>query len=229
MQTLVNGLHEFFKSVVTDHGELLSKLATGQDPKVLLVTCADSRVEPSWVFQSKPGSVFVVRNAGNLVPSSDHTGGGEIASIEYALKSLDIQDLVICGHTDCGAMKGLLAGATGFTHVGPWLQHAKRTKEIMESSYQHLTGTDHVTACAEENVLVQIEQLLSHDFVMEAWQTGRLRIHGWVYDVGSGEVFAYNSKDQQFRQLRVDGPQPIGNHPSERQAVMNHRSQGGSA
>lgn len=228
MQSLVNGLHEFFKSVATDHSELMKKLATGQDPKVLIVTCADSRVDPGLVLQAKPGSIFVVRNAGNLVPSSDHTGGGEIASIEYALKSLDIQDIVICGHTNCGAMKGLLANATGFKHVGPWLSHAKRTKDIMDAVYSHLQGEEQVSACAEENVLVQIEQLLSHDFVMEAWQGGRLRIHGWMYDVGSGEIHTYDSQDHQFKPLRIVGPSPVATHPSERQDALNHRKQGGA-
>ncbi len=210
MQKLVSGIHKFHSSVFTKHQDLFKRLATGQAPGVLLITCSDSRIDPTLVLQADPGDLFIVRNAGNLIPGPLTCGSGELASIEFAIEALKVQDVVVCGHTDCGAMKAVIGGgAPGMTHVGPWLQHADRTRTIIDESYQHLEGRARVNAAAEENVLVQIEQLVSHEFVAKAWREGRIRIHGWMYHVEQADIFTYDHETHEFHSVRANGVSPI--------------------
>lgn len=200
MQKLVSGIHQFRKEVFAKKRELFTKLALGQEPTALFITCSDSRINPNLVTQTEPGELFVIRNAGNIIPASPATGG-ELATIEFAIKGLGIRDIILCGHSDCGAMKGVVANKVGLAHMphlSSWLSHAERTRAIMEAQYQHLEGDKLLTATVEENVLVQIENLATHDFIAEALAEGRLKIHAWVYKFETGQVFYYHPEEQQY-------------------------------
>ncbi len=222
MQKLVLGIHKFRSKVFATKKDLFHKLAKGQHPSALFITCSDSRINPNLVTQTEPGDLFVIRNAGNIIPAYPETGG-ELASIEFAVKGLQIQDIIICGHSDCGAMKGVLSRpqpSLGMPHLSTWLRHADRTQEIMSTQYRHLEGDRLLTATVEENVLVQIENLKSHAFIKEALDEDRLKIHAWVYKFETGQVFYYDPFLQQYQLLSEDTePCPTLPHPESMEAA----------
>jgi carbonic anhydrase len=190
MDKLVHGIQQFQTHVFRSKRELFRRLAAGQRPMALFITCSDSRVSPDLITQAEPGDIFVLRNAGNIIPPSPHCGG-ELATIEFAGVELGIRDVVVCGHSDCGAMKGLLAPETvcdRLPAVSRWLRHADRTREIVEAEHAGLRGVDALDAAIRENVLVQMENLRTHAFVRERIEQGKLRLHGWVYKFETGEV-----------------------------------------
>lgn len=204
MQKLILGIHHFQDHVFRAKKELFGRLAQGQTPAALFITCSDSRINPNLVTQTEPGDLFVVRNAGNIVPQAPDCGG-EVASIEYAIKVLKIQDIIICGHSDCGAMKGLLdldSVKADMPAVGHWLCHARRTLDIINDQYSHLQGHERLMATIEENVVVQIENLKTHPLVEEKLASGDLKLHGWVYKFETGQVFSYDLESGQFLPLR---------------------------
>jgi carbonic anhydrase len=224
MQKLVQGIHTFQTHVFRKKQDLFRSLANGQKPATLFVTCSDSRVNPNLFTQTEPGEIFVLRNAGNLIPPAPFEGG-EIATIEFAVVALGIQDIIICGHSDCGAMKGLsdpgMVKETMPT-VHRWLRHADRTAQIMQKEYQHLQGGELLTATVEENVIVQIENLRTHDFIEERLAQGELKLHGWVYKFETGEVFNYEPETGQFLPLGI-GREPTPTYPRiELSGVTHH-------
>lgn len=206
MQKLISGIHNFQQNVFRRKAKLFKQLAGGQEPTVLFLTCSDSRVNPNLVTQTDPGEIFVVRNAGNIIPAAPD-GGGEIASIEFAVNSLKVKDIIICGHSDCGAMKGVLypeSLGNKLPKLKSWLKHARRTDDIMKTQYRHLSGKALVSATVEENVLVQVENLKTHDFIQDAINQGEVAIHGWVYKFETGEVFFYDTDDGQYHPLTLE-------------------------
>ncbi len=183
MGRLTEGIQKFQAEVVPGRREQLAALASSQDPKVLIVACADSRVDPSLITQTDPGDIFVIRNAGNVVPPADAANNGSAASIEFAVKALNVEEIIVCGHSDCGAVKGALApeGLTSLPHVAAWLEH-------VTPALSGLGEGPSVDAAVEANVLQQIEHLRSFDFIRDAVENGGLVLSGWVYDVGTGAV-----------------------------------------
>jgi carbonic anhydrase len=205
MQKLVDGIHQFQSNEFRKQKALFQKLAGGQSPTAVFVTCSDSRVNPNLVTQTEPGEIFVIRNAGNIIPSAPDSGG-EVATLEFAVKSLKIKDIIICGHSDCGAMKGVLNPTSlgnSLPNLKKWLSHAHRTSEIMAGQYRHLSGKQLLSATVEENVLVQIENLITHKFIKDALREGDLAIHGWVYKFETGEIFYFDPADGQYHLLSI--------------------------
>ena len=203
MQKLVEGLHEFQANIFRSQQELFERLANVQEPIALFITCSDSRINPNLITQTHPGDLFILRNAGNLVPPYGAANGGEGATIEFAVAGLGIQDIIVCGHSDCGAMKGLIepAALAKLPLMAEWLKHAEATRRIMDEKYTELTGQARLTATVEENVLVQLENLRTHPAVAAGLARGRLKLHGWVYKIATGEVFAYDPARGQFATL----------------------------
>ncbi len=203
MQQLVQGVHHFQKIGFREREELFKQLQHRQTPEALLITCADSRIVPNLITNSEPGQLFIVRNVGNIIPCYGTSNNGELAAVEYAIVELGIEDVIVCGHTGCGAMQALVNSATA---VGPnrtplvahWLRHADATLEIIREHYGHLQGLALINAAAEENVLVQLEHLRTLPVVAARISTGRVRLHGWMYKIDSGEVFYYESEVGQF-------------------------------
>jgi carbonic anhydrase len=203
MQQLVQGIHHFQKIGFREREELFGRLQHGQQPEACLITCADSRIVPNLITNSEPGQLFILRNVGNIVPCYGTSNNGELAAVEYAVVELGIEDLIVCGHTCCGAMGALVnsANATGPSRtplVANWLRHAEATLEIVREHYQHLQGQALINAAAEENVLVQLEHLRSLPVIAARISSGRVRLHGWMYKIESGEVFCYESEVGQF-------------------------------
>jgi carbonic anhydrase len=200
MQKLVHGLHHFQSNIFSSQRELFQRLADRQDPEALFITCSDSRVNPNLITQTDPGDLFILRNAGNIIPPHGAANGGEGATIEYAVSVLGVQDIIICGHSHCGAMKAILhpESIRDLPSVGAWLSHAEATRRIMREKYADRSGAAALTTAIEENVLVQLENLRTHPAVAARLASGRLKLHGWVYKIETGEVFAYDPQRGQF-------------------------------
>ncbi|MEW5974238.1 MAG: carbonic anhydrase [Acidobacteriota bacterium] len=200
MERLVQGIHQFKSTYFSSERELFEKLAKGQEPEVLFITCSDSRISPNLLTQSKPGDLFVIRNAGNIIPPHGAANGGEGATIEFAVAGLGVKDIIVCGHTQCGAMKGLLDPdqLKDLPVVASWLGHAEATRRIIKENYPSLEGPARLKATIEENVLVQLENLKTAPSVASRLAKGTLHLHGWVYKIETGEVFHYAPREGQF-------------------------------
>jgi carbonic anhydrase len=168
-------------------------------------------VNPNLITQTDPGELFIVRNAGNIVPPHHPLPGGEEATVEFALTELGIRDVIVCGHTRCGAMGGLLnPDRLGeMPAVRHWLSHAEATRRIIREKYGHLSDLPLLTAAAQENVLVQLENLRTHPAVAAGLAKGELKLHGWVYKIETGEVFAFDPQTGQFVALTDQPPPPV--------------------
>lgn len=203
MQKLIQGLHKFKAEVFDPNQALFKPLMDGQQPEVLFITCSDSRVAPNLMTQTDPGDLFIMRNAGNIVPPYGVAIGGEAATIEFAVLGLGVKNIIVCGHTMCGAMKALLnpKSLDDAPAMRAWLQHAEATRRLVNESYTHLEGPARLTVTVEENVLMQIEHLHTHPAVRSRVARGELSLHGWVYKLESGDVFQYDSEKGQFSHL----------------------------
>lgn len=198
MKKLLDGIHQFQAGVFGSQRALFQRLAQGQEPDALMITCSDSRIAPNLITQTKPGDLFIIRNAGNLVPAWG-VPSGEGATIEYAVDVLGVKDIIICGHTHCGAMKAVAKGGVDeLPAVKQWLAHADATRRIMRSRYAGLDGDELVETTAEENVLVQIEHLRTHPSVFTALMKGELTLHAWMYDIAAGAVHAFDPERGQY-------------------------------
>jgi carbonic anhydrase len=200
MQKLIQGIHHFQANIFSSRRQLFERLAQGQNPQALFITCADSRINPNLLTQTEPGELFILRNAGNIVPPYGAANGGEGATIEFAVAGLGVQDIIVCGHSLCGAMKGLLAPESlqDLPAMASWLTHAEATRRIMREKYADRVGNALLTTTVEENVLVQIENLRTHPAVASRLAQGKLALHGWVYKIETGEVFSYSPQLGQF-------------------------------
>lgn len=201
MQKLVQGIHQFQHHTFANQQRLFERLSKGQQPIALFITCSDSRINPNLLTQTDPGELFIMRNAGNIVPPYGAVRGGEAATIEYAISVLKVKDVIVCGHSLCGAMGAILdpSSTDGLPAVKDWLCHAEATARIIKENYSHIVNDQaRLTAAVEENVLVQLENLRTHPSVAAAVMRGDVKIHGWVYKFETGQVFAYQPDQGQF-------------------------------
>ena len=203
LQKLIDGLHHFQSTLFSSQRELFERLAGGQSPDALFVTCSDSRISPNLITQTQPGELFILRNAGNIIPPFGASQGGEAATVEFAVAGLGVQDIIVCGHSHCGAMKGLLdeTMTVDLPSMRSWLAHAEITKRVVNANYVGLVGDSLVSACVQENVLAQLENLKTHPSVASRLARGTVKLHGWVYKIETGEVFAFDPAQGQFVRL----------------------------
>lgn len=202
MHKLIRGLHEFQTTVFHSHRELFESLAQGQSPEALFITCSDSRINPNLLTQTRPGDLFIIRNAGNIIPPSS-TAGGEAATVEYAVSVLGVNDIIVCGHTGCGALQAMLSPdkEAHLPYVSSWLVHVEATRRIMLQGYGQLPPDEQINVAAQENVLVQLAHLRTHPAVAAGLVAGTLQLHGWVYKIETGEVFAFDNHERQFKPI----------------------------
>lgn len=197
MRKLLKGLHQFQTNYFSSHREMFEELSHGQHPRILFITCSDSRIDPNLITQTQPGELFIIRNVGNIIPPYGATTGGEGAAIEYAIEALGIKDIVVCGHSHCGAIKGLLQ-LGNLTEQMPlvyeWLKYAEATRRIIKENYQDFEGEALLNAAIEENVLTQIENLRTYPAIHSKLYKGHLNIHAWVYKIESGGVVVYSTE-----------------------------------
>ncbi len=203
MQKLIRGVSKFQREVYVRNKELYAKLAKGQAPHTLFITCSDSRINPNALTQSEPGEVFIVRNAGNIVPPHGPSACGETATIEYAVAGLGVSDVVICGHSHCGAIRGLLnpQSLSELPAMASWLSHAAATRAVLQENYPDRNLDELHNIAIQENVLIQLENIKTLPSVAARLAAGNLGLHGWVYKIDTGEVFAYSPGEGQFLPL----------------------------
>ena len=203
MRKLIAGLHRFQSEIFLSHKELFERLSHGQNPDALFITCSDSRINPNFITQTNPGDLFILRNAGNIVPPHSAASGGEEATIEFAIAGLGIKDIIVCGHSHCGAMKALLCPEElrHMPAVTTWLSHAETTRRLVLENYADLDEEQQLNVAIQENVLGQLENLRTHPAVASRLSHGELNLHGWTYKIETGEVFAYQPEEGQFLPL----------------------------
>lgn len=206
MDKLISGISRFQKDVFPQREELFRELANGQSPEALFITCSDSRVDPNLITQSNPGDLFICRDAGNIVPPHSLHTGGMTASIEYAVALLNVEHIVICGHTDCGAMKGALnpEAIKELPHVCEWLGHSKAALQIVRDNYGHLAEAERLQRMIEQNVIVQLQHIRTHPCVASRLEAKTIHLHGWVYDISTGTFKTYNEASQSFEPMLME-------------------------
>jgi carbonic anhydrase len=200
MPRFAAGVVRFQRDVYPERQALFERLSKGQAPEALFITCSDSRIETAMLTQSEPGDLFIVRNAGNIVPPHTSQTGSTTAAIEFAASALNVPHIVICGHTECGAMKGALnpASLDKLPHVREWLGYAKAAVDIVGELGRDLSDHDRSLMLLEQNVVLQLQHLRTHPAVAVRLARGDLRLHGWVYDIAEGEVHALDEASGKF-------------------------------
>ncbi|WP_250534048.1 carbonic anhydrase [Caballeronia sp. AZ10_KS36] len=199
---LLQGAEDFSRFVFPDREALFKSLAHQQAPHTLFITCADSRVSPEMITQTHPGELFVCRNIGNIVPAYGEMLGGVSAVVEFAVLALNVRQIVICGHSDCGAMKGLASGATiadEMPTVHAWLRNAEAARSVVMT--RKLDENRVVQAMVEENIRLQLTHLRTHPAVAGRLALGKLQVQGWVYDIGQGEVSVFDEYAGAFESI----------------------------
>jgi len=180
-------------------------------PEALFITCSDPRIDPVAMTHGQPGDLFIVRNMGNFVPQYTEDpleGTGVAAAVEYAVEHLKVQDIIVCGHSDCGALKALYKDRGEFAstpHIGQWLRHGDRTMAVVAANYPELSREERYEITVEENVLLQMENLRTYPVVVKAAREGRLHVHAWYFEIGTGTVFRYSPEREQFEPIREEG------------------------
>ncbi|HSW64125.1 MAG TPA: carbonic anhydrase [Dissulfurispiraceae bacterium] len=203
MEKLYKGIHHFSQGFFRDQKEFFQRISESQSPEVLFITCSDSRVDPNLVTQCRPGELFIVRNVGNIIPPHDaiRDKNSIAAALEFAVLVLKVKDIVVCGHSNCGAVRAIFSDPKQLehcTHLLNWLSLAEPLRDIMRKYYDTTSHEAFVRIAEGENVLLQIENLETYPFISDALRAGTLRLHGWYYDIGSGQVRSYNPGTESF-------------------------------
>ena len=203
MEKLVEGVKKFQNEVFRAKRELFSRLSESQAPRALFITCSDSRIDPTLLTQAEPGELFILRNAGNIVPSYGETMGGSTATIEYAVALLGVKHVIVCGHTDCGVMRALLhpESVEDLPAVKNWMIQAETTRRIVRDNYADLKGEELLVTTIQENVRIQLDHLRTHPAVAVRLRRGALTLHGWVYSIPTGDIWAYDENKDVFVSL----------------------------
>jgi carbonic anhydrase len=213
MQKLADGIHDFQATYFASNREIFEQLAThGQRPETLFITCSDSRLVPNLITSTAPGELFIVRNIGNIVPSADRGPMGGVASaIEYAVRVLEVENIIVCGHTGCGAIEALLhpERVAHLRYVPQWVEQSRDVPALIAERYGHLGEAERLVAAVEENVLIQLENVRTFDFVAERLEKGTLKMNGWVFKIATGEIFDYDPVSGQFLRLASEQPEPL--------------------
>jgi len=206
MEELFKGVKEFSKYEYEKNKLLYKNLSTKQNPHTLFIGCSDSRVIPNLITKSLPGDLFIIRNIANIVPpfrqSSEYLS--TTSAIEYAVNVLDVQNIVICGHTNCGGCKALFSEeveTNNIPHTKKWLELAKPAKEKVEKLKEQFNYDNTDWLVEQENIILQINHLLSYPYIKEKYQNKSLEIYGWYYDIGNGIVYNYDKSKEIFEQI----------------------------
>ena len=210
LRRLLDGVRRFREQKFPERSKLFQQLADGQDPHTLFITCADSRIVPELITQTEPGELFVCRNIGNVVPAYGEMMGGVSAVVEFACVALEVSDIVVCGHSDCGAMRALLTPDSDamkrMPTVASWLRNADAARSVVSVTQPELAGDELVQALVEQNVRTQLSHLRTHPSVAARLAGGKLRLHGWVYGIGSGSISTLDGEDGRLVPLDHTNP-----------------------
>ncbi len=210
MKKLVRGIVDFRKRTRPLVKETFAQLALGQRPDTVFIACCDSRVVPNLFASSDPGDLFVIRNVGNLIPPCGEEGRSateesEAAAIEFALSSLSVINVIVCGHSECGAMHALLRGRDAVTspNLRSWLRHGDKSLKLLKKGIKFGGHLERHNQLSQLNVLEQIEHLKSYPMIQQKMKEGKLKLHGWWFDIKEADVYEYEPSDGQFH--LIDG------------------------
>ena len=212
MNEVIGRIFKFEKHVFARHADLYGRLANnGQSPKALMISCADSRIVPELILQAEPGDLFVTRNAGNIVPPFAQANGGVSSAVEYAVVALGVTDIIVCGHSGCGAMEALTRPGSldEMPNVAAWLRHAHAAQSVVHKCYPDLEDGQRLRALTLENIVCQLSHLRTHPSVAAGIARGQIALHGWYVDIHSGSILALDERMGQFLPVRDDAPLPI--------------------
>jgi carbonic anhydrase len=201
VKQIINGVLKFQREVFPSQKALFQQLSNSQRPQAMFIGCSDSRVVPELFTQQGPGDLFVVRNAGNIVPPYAIAPGGVSASIEYAVAVLGVPDIVICGHSGCGAMSAILRGSEQLKElpeVSRWLSFANAATKVIAEQHAAKDEQTKLDILVRENVLAQLVNLLTHPVVANAVRSKEVRLHGWVFDIATATVTTYDADAGEF-------------------------------
>lgn len=202
MKKLIQGIVDFRKSLTDEYRELFSKLALGQKPDALFIACSDSRVVPNLFVSTNPGDLFVLRNIGNLLPpfASSFTDNSALAAVEFAVFTLKVTDIIVCGHSECGAMQALVDGFDTLTspHLEAWLKYGIESLNKVKQGFSLNPSLSLQNQMSQVNVLQQMQHLSSYPFILKLLEKKELRIHGWWFDIAHADVYCYEPAFNQF-------------------------------
>ena len=203
MDQLFKGIAKFREEDFDAHKELFESLGRSQKPHTLFIGCADSRVVPDLITRTMPGELFTVRNVANIVPPYRETEehAGTTSSIEYAVQVLDVENIVVCGHSNCGgcaAMNKSEDDLAHLPHVRRWLSISKEVRARVDRQIGSGSAQKREWMTEQINILVQMRNLLTYPYVKERYQQGRLKIYGWYYIIETGEIFNFNDQTESF-------------------------------
>lgn len=204
MKKLVKGIVEFRKNIRPTYREKFSRLALGQTPDALFIACSDSRVVPNIFASTDPGDLFVVRNVGNLIPCCNNDGHStadesEAAAIEFAIMNLNVTDIIVCGHSECAAMQALINGRDHVKtqNLRSWLRHGEPALKKIKY-FNPSEGLSQPNYLSQQNVLLQLEHLLSYPIVKDRINNSHLQIHGWWFELSTANVYSFDIKKDKF-------------------------------
>lgn len=202
MKKLIQGIVDFRKNLTQESRALFAKLALGQKPDTLFIACSDSRVVPNLFASTNPGDLFVLRNIGNLIPpvSSSIQDNSASAVLEFSIFSLNVSDIIICGHSECGAMQALAQGIDAHTcpHLESWLRYGEESLKKVRNGFIIDPSLSEHNQISQVNVLQQMQHIKSYPFVRERLEKKRLRVHGWWFDIAQADVYCYEQHLNQF-------------------------------
>lgn len=204
-EKLIDGFQRFKRTYFGNDNALYASMKTGQPAKTLMVACCDSRVDPAILTDSDPGDLFTVRNVANLVPpcENDQHHHGTSSAIEFAVKELQVENIIVMGHANCGGIKGLWESNdlddSQFIHR--WVSIAQEAKDWVKTHHASEPDTVQLKACEQRAVLVSLQNLMGFDFVRERIEKGMLHLHGWYFDLAAGELLCYNADTDAFEKV----------------------------
>ena len=207
-QNLINGYRKFREKYRSDH-EVFDRLAVeGQDPKVMWIGCSDSRVVPELITGADPGELFDLRNIANVVPPASSAACATGAAVEYAVIHLGVDHIVVCGHTECGGIAALAVDPDPDSqpHITSWLDLARPARERVLA--RGIAEEDQYLETIKTNVLLQFDNLRTYPCVADGELNGTLRLHGWLYDLHTGTIKAFNPDSGDWKS--VASPSGIG-------------------
>ncbi len=204
MEELFRGARQFVRSGFKEHEDLYTSLELEQRPHTLFISCSDSRIVPNLLTKSRPGDLFIIRNIANVVPyyRKSEEFLATTSAVEYAVKVLEVANIVVCGHSNCGGCKALYAEETLLSQIPQtrrWLELAEPVKRRIAQSSGGVSPS--MRQVAEENVILQIEHLHTYPYISDRYTRGEINILGWYYEIGSGDIYNLNHRSNVFEKI----------------------------
>ena len=202
IKKFINGFKRFQENYFGGDQELFTQLKYGQTPSAMVIACSDSRVDPAILLDCEPGDLFMVRNVANLVPPYEKGAGlhGVSTALEYGVRVLKVEHLIVLGHSQCGGINALVNGAQGEFIVN-WVNIAQRAKERVLADMPQASAAEKICACEQASVLVSLENLLTFPWIQKKVEQGELTLHGWYFDLDAGRLLAYNPSVAKYEPL----------------------------